>query len=158
MGQGRIVHTAVTDSPNLFWLVQQFRNATPYDNVPKYIIHDNDPVFKSRNFKKLLDDSCVTAITTGKEAPWQNPYAERVIGSIRRELLDYVVPMNERHLKRCSKSTSPSTTIPTVHIKDSVAPHPFHTLRIRQQRWLILRSWQHLCLMGSIIPWKKPVN
>ncbi len=100
MGQGRIVHTAVTDSPNLFWLVQQFRNATPYDNVPKYIIHDNDPVFKSRNFKKLLDDSCVTAITTGKEAPWQNPYAERVIGSIRRELLDYVIPMNERHLEK----------------------------------------------------------
>lgn len=103
MGQGRIVHTAVTDSPNQFWLTQQFRIATPYDRAPKYIVHDNDPVFKSRNFKKLLDDSGVTAITTGREAPWQNPYAKRAIGTIRRELLDYVVPLNERHLDRLLK-------------------------------------------------------
>ena len=92
-GTRRIVHTAVTDSPNQFWLTQQFRIATPYDRAPKYIVHDNDPVFKSRNFKKLLDDSGIKGITTGKEAPWQNPYAERVIGTIRRELLDYVVPL-----------------------------------------------------------------
>lgn len=71
---------------------------TPYDNVPKYIIHDNDLFFKSPAFKKLLDDSGIKAITTGKEAPLQNPYAERVIGTIRRELLDYVVPLNERQL------------------------------------------------------------
>jgi len=76
---------------------------TPYDRVPKYIVHDNDPVVKSRAFKKLLDDSGVKAITTGKEALWQNPYAERVIGTIRRELLDYVVPLNERHLDRLLK-------------------------------------------------------
>jgi transposase InsO family protein len=76
---------------------------TPYDRVPKYIVHDNDPVFKSRNFKKLLDDSGVKGITTGKEAPWQNPYAERVIGTIRRELLDYVVPLNELHLDKLLK-------------------------------------------------------
>ena len=102
-GTRRIVHTAVTDSPNQFWLTQQFRIATPYDRAPKYIVHDNDPVFKSRNFKKLLDDSGVKGITTGKEAPWQNPYAERVIGTIRRELLDYVVPLNELHLDKLLK-------------------------------------------------------
>ena len=103
MGGTLIVHTAVTDSPNQFWLTQQFRIATPYDRAPKYIVHDNDPVFKSRNFKKLLDDSGVTAITTGKGATWQNPYAERVIGNIRCELLDYVVPLNERQLDRLLK-------------------------------------------------------
>ena len=102
-GTIRIVHTAVTDSPNQFWLVQQFRNVTPYDRVPKYIIHDYYPVFKSRTLKKILDDSGVTAITTKKGATWQNPYAERVIGNIRCELLDYVVPLNERQLDRLLK-------------------------------------------------------
>lgn len=93
-----IIHIAVTQAPNLFWVNQQFRNVTPFGKTPKYLVHDNDPVFTSPVFQKLLRDSNVKAIRTSPKSPWQNPYAERVIGSIRRELLDYVVPVNERHL------------------------------------------------------------
>lgn len=95
-----IIHIAATQSPNLFWVNQQFRNVTPFGKTPKYLVHDNDPVFTSPVFQKLLRDSNVKAIRTSPKSPWQNPYAERVIGSIRRELLDYVIPMNERHLEK----------------------------------------------------------
>jgi len=52
------------------------------------------------SFKKLLRDSTGKAIRTCPRSTWQNPYAEVVIGSVRRELLDYVVPVNERHLEK----------------------------------------------------------
>lgn len=94
-----IIHFAVTANPNAFWLVQQLRNATPYDHKPKYLIHDNDAVFTSSVFKNFLAGSGIKSKRTAIKAPWQNPYAERVIGTLRRELLDYMIPVNERHLE-----------------------------------------------------------
>lgn len=96
----KIVHFAVTKNPNMFWLKQQFRNATPYGKKPKYLIHDNDPVFKSKVFQKFLADSGIQSKPTSFRSPWQNPYAERVVGTIRRELLDYIIPLSERHLEK----------------------------------------------------------
>lgn len=84
----------------MFWLKQQFRNATPYGKKPKYLIHDNDPVFKSKVFQKFLADSGIQSKPTSFRSPWQNPYAERVVGTIRRELLDYIIPLSERHLEK----------------------------------------------------------
>ena len=98
-GTREIVHFAVTANPNVFWLVQQMRNATPYDHKPKYLVHDNDAVFTSSIFKNFLTASGIKAKKTSIKAPWQNPYAERVIGTLRRELLDFVIPINERHLE-----------------------------------------------------------
>lgn len=95
-GTRRIVHVAVTESPNQFW---QFRNVTPYNRAPKYIVHDNDPVFKSRAFKKLLDDSGVKAITTGKKLPGKT----HIPSGLSELLGDYMVPLNERHLDRLPK-------------------------------------------------------
>ncbi len=95
-----IVHFAVTQNPNMFWLKQQFRNATPYDKSPKYLIHDNDPVFNSKVFQDFLADAGIESKATSVRSPWQNPYAERVIGTLRRELLDHLIPINEIHLER----------------------------------------------------------
>lgn len=95
----RIVHFAVTPNPNMFWLTQQFRNATPYGHQPKYLIHDNDPVFKSYVFQDFLNKADIVSKPTTIRSPWQNPYAERVIGTIRRELLDHIIPFNQRHLE-----------------------------------------------------------
>ncbi len=53
----RIVHYAVTKNPNDAWLKQQLRNATPYEQKPKYLIHDNDPVFLSRDIQNFLHAS-----------------------------------------------------------------------------------------------------
>lgn len=98
-GSRKIIHTAVTPHPNLFWIMQQFREVTPFGEGPKYLLHDNDPVFMSASFQKLLKDSGITSIHTQSYSPWQNPYAERVIGSIRRELLDFNLPRNQEHLE-----------------------------------------------------------
>lgn len=99
-GSRRIVHFAVTKNPNMFWLTQQFRNATPYGDHPKYLIHDNDPVFKSKVFQDFLASSNIKSKATSFRSPWQNPYAERVIGTIRAELLNHIIPFSERHLEK----------------------------------------------------------
>lgn len=99
-GSRKIIHTAATPHPNLFWVMQQFRDVTPFGEGPKYLLHDNDPVFMSASFQKLLKDSGITSIHTQPYSPWQNPYAERVIGSIRRELLDFNLPRNQDRLEK----------------------------------------------------------
>jgi len=98
-GTRKIEHFAVTANPNMFWLTQQLRNATPYDHKPKYLAHDNDAVFTSKVFQRFLKGAGIKSKRTAIKAPWQNPYAERVIGTLRRELLDHVIPVNEKHLE-----------------------------------------------------------
>ncbi|WP_303964723.1 integrase core domain-containing protein [Sporosarcina ureae] len=93
-----IIHFGVTTNPTAEWTIQQFRNATPYGEVPKYLVHDNDPIFRSKAFQAFLKSSSIISKRTTHRSPWQNPYAERVIGTIKRELLDLVIPLNERHL------------------------------------------------------------
>ncbi|GAA0486943.1 integrase core domain-containing protein [Salinibacillus aidingensis] len=99
----KIIHYAVTKNPNAEWLKQQFRNATPFDQKPKYLIHDNDPVFRSKEFQAFLRASGIQSKGTSFHSPWQNPYAERVNGTLRRELLDHIIPLNENHLERLLK-------------------------------------------------------
>lgn len=97
-GTRKVEHFAVTSNTNVFWLKQQFRNATPYDQKPKYLVHDNDSVFVSKAFQALLRSSGIKSKRTSYKSPWQNPYAERVIGTLRQELLNHIIPLNERHL------------------------------------------------------------
>lgn len=99
-GSRKIIHFAVTKNPNMFWITQQFRNATPYGYHPKYLIHDNDPVFKSKVFQDFLTSSNIKSKSTAFRSPWQNPYAERVIGTIKAELLNHIIPFSERHLEK----------------------------------------------------------
>ena len=96
----RIVSFGVTTNPTAEWTVQQFRNVTPFGNVPKYLVHDNDPIFRSKAFQRFLTSSGITSKRTSYHSPWQNPYAERVIGTIKRELLDYIIPLNQLHLRK----------------------------------------------------------
>jgi hypothetical protein len=95
----RILHCNVTKHPNSTWVVQQLREAFPYDSAPGYLIFD-----RGSNF----DNEVVTAIKnfgiapkrTSFRSPWQNGIAERWVGNCRRDLLDHVIVLNERHLKR----------------------------------------------------------
>ena len=90
-----ILHCNVTRHPTGLWIAQQLRKALPYDHRHKYLILDRDA---------KVSDSVGTigrkAIRTSFRSPWQNGIAERWVGSCRRDLLDHVVPLNERHLKR----------------------------------------------------------
>lgn len=78
---------------------QQLREAFPYDSAPRYLIHDWDSTFGAEVVEtaRILG---VKAVRTSFKSPWQNVIAERFVGSCRRDLLDHVIVMNERHLKR----------------------------------------------------------
>ena len=95
----RIVHIGVTAHPTAIWIKQQLTEAFPWDTAPRYVIRDRDSVYGlavRARIKALGIDEVVVA----PRSPWQNPYAERVIGSIRRECLDHLIVLNERHLRR----------------------------------------------------------
>jgi transposase InsO family protein len=95
----KIEHFAVTYNPTSVWIAQQIREATPYDIAPEYLIHDNDAIFTSAYFQQFLSNTNIKSKKTGYHCPWQNGICERVIGTLRRELLDHIIPLNERHLE-----------------------------------------------------------
>jgi putative transposase len=95
----RIVHFNVTHSPTPFWIGQQIVEAFPWDTAPKYFLRDRDGKY-GRDFVRHVNSMDIEQVLTSARSPWQNPYVERVIGSIRRECLDHVIIFNERHLRR----------------------------------------------------------
>ena len=95
----RIVHFAVTANPTMVWVAQQIREAFPWDTAPRYLLHDRDGVY-GHEFRDRVVSMGIEAVVTAPRSPWQNPYVERVIGSIRRECLDHVIILDEWHLRR----------------------------------------------------------
>ena len=94
----RIVHVAVTDHPTSAWTAQQLREAFPLDEAPRYLIHDHDTAFQA--WATAATALGIAEVLTAVRSPWQNAYAERLIGSIRRECLDHVIVVNARGLRR----------------------------------------------------------
>ena len=95
----RIVHFNVTEHPTAQWTAQQLCEAFPWETAPRYLIRDRDCVY-GMEFKKRLECMGLEEVLTAPRSPWQNPFVERVIGSIRRECLDNVIVLAERHLRR----------------------------------------------------------
>jgi len=93
----------VTDTPSAAWSAQQLREAFPYDTAPRFLIRDNDKKFGAE-FERCISSLEVEQVTTAPRSPWQNPYCERLIGSIRRECLDQIVVLSEQHLRRIFRS------------------------------------------------------
>lgn len=94
-----ILHINVTSHPCADWIVQQLREAFPYDEAPRFLIFDRDAKF-SQNVIAILEGMGIEPCRTAFRSPWQNGTAERWIGSVRRELLDHVVIFMERQLLR----------------------------------------------------------
>ncbi len=122
----RIVHIGVTAHPTATWIKQQMTEAFPWDTAPRYMIRDRDSVYGlvvHARIKAMGIDEVVTA----PRSPWQNPYVERVIGSIRRECLDHVIVLNESHLRRVLASYLDYYHRSRTHLalsKDSPVPRP----------------------------------
>ena len=95
----RILHVNLTRHPTSAWTRQQLREAFPSDTHLRFLLHDRDTTFDAA-FHRAVKAFGLTAVPTAPRSPWQNPYVERVIGSIRRECLDHVILFNERHLRR----------------------------------------------------------
>jgi putative transposase len=95
----RILHVNVSKHPTSGWIIQQLREAFPFGSTPKFLIFDRDAKY-GRDLPAAVRSLEMNPMQTSFRSPWQNGVAERWIGSCRQDLLDQVVPLNERHLKR----------------------------------------------------------
>src|SRR5271165_835608 len=95
----KIVRFDVTEHPTAAWLSRQVTEAFPWDTALRYLLRDRDASYSS-DFCNRVEAMGITQVVTAPRSPWQNPFVERVIGSIRRECLDHIVIFNERHLRR----------------------------------------------------------
>ena len=92
----RIRHVAVTMHPTAAWTAQQLREALPWDEAPRYLIHDCDHAFAALGTTAMgIED-----VGTAPHTPWQNPFVERFVGSARRVCFDHVIAFNEAGVRR----------------------------------------------------------
>src|SRR5262249_29603876 len=99
IGSRRMVHFNVTAHPTAEWTTQQFRELLAFDHPYRFLIHDRDCIF-ARQFDEVIADFGLTVLKTPIRAPMANAHWERAIGTIRRECLDFMIPLNESHLRR----------------------------------------------------------
>jgi Integrase core domain len=96
---------AVTRNPSAEWLAQQMAEAFPWNTAPTYLVRDNDRAY-GQVFQRRIRAMGIRDRPISPRSPWQNPYAERLIGTLRRECLDHVLIVGERHLRRMLASYS----------------------------------------------------
>jgi putative transposase len=95
----RLVHWNVTEHPTTEWTAQQFRAFVTGDDPYRFVIHDRDAIY-SGAVDRALKSMHLRVLTTPVRAPQANAYCERLIGTIRRECVDFMIPLNEHHLRR----------------------------------------------------------
>ncbi len=95
----RVVHLNITPHPTARWTAQQVIEAFPYDQAPRFLIRDRDAIY-GHDFRERVKHMGIEQVVIAYRSPWQTPYVERLIGSIRRECLDHLIVFNETHLRR----------------------------------------------------------
>ena len=93
----RVIHFNVTEHPTAEWAAQQIVEAFPED-TPRYLIRDRDGIYGG-SFRSRVQGMGIAEVLIAPQSPWQNPFAERLIGSIRRECLNHVIVLGEAHLR-----------------------------------------------------------
>jgi len=99
----RVLHFNVAEHPTAGWTATQIAQAFPWDTAPRYLLRDRDCIYGDA-FGRQLANLHITEVPTAPRSPWQTPYVERLIGSVRRECLDHIVVINESSLRRTLKS------------------------------------------------------
>ncbi|MFO7885671.1 MAG: integrase core domain-containing protein, partial [Desulfobacteraceae bacterium] len=94
----QVVHFNVTRHPTAKWAAQQIVEACPWDTLPKYLLRDRDGIY-GEYFQSRIQNMGTNEVKTAPQSPWQNPYVERLIGSIRRDCINSMIILNEAHLK-----------------------------------------------------------
>jgi putative transposase len=95
----RIVHFNITKHPTAAWTAQQVIDAFPHDTAPRWLLRDRDAIYGGA-FRQRVAGMGIGEVLSGPSSPWQDPYVERLIGSIRRDCLNHVVVFGEQHLRR----------------------------------------------------------
>jgi putative transposase len=95
----QIAHFNVTEHPTAVWTAQQVVEAFPDETAPRWLLRDRDAI-DGEAFRQRVAGMGIEEVLSSPSSPWQNPYAERLIGSIRRDCLDHVVVFGEQHLRR----------------------------------------------------------
>jgi transposase InsO family protein len=98
-GRRRVVHIATTPHPSMQWVIQQLRNAMPFGSQPRCLLRDNDGIYGD-GVALFLKSCGIREVRTALQSPWQSPYIERFIGTLRRELLNHIIVLNQHHLDR----------------------------------------------------------
>jgi putative transposase len=101
----RIVHFHITEHPTAQWTSQQIVEAFPWESAPRYLLRDRDAIY-SAAFQSRVKNLGIEEGKIAPRSPWQHPYYERLIGSLRRDVLEHVVVRNERHLQRVLTASS----------------------------------------------------
>lgn len=145
----RLLHVNVTAHPTAEWTLQQLRDAIPSDHTYRFLIHDRDAIF-SPALDQTIRNLGLRVLKTPPKSPQANAICERVLGTLRRECLDFVIPFTGNHLQRLVREwiahyntgrphmslgpgiPQPSTSLP-------VALH-VHRHRLPEQQRVIARS------------------
>ena len=99
----RVIHFEVTENPTQDWLARQMTEAFPWETAPRYLLRDRDASY-GQTFCDRVVAMGIEEVVAAPRSPWQNPFVERIIGSIRRECLNHVIIFDERHLGRVLSS------------------------------------------------------
>jgi len=94
----KVIHFNVTANPSAEWTAQQIVEACPWNSAPKYLLRDRDGIY-GKVFQNRVRGMGIEEIKIAAKSPWQNPYCERMIGSIRKDCVNHLVALNEEHLK-----------------------------------------------------------
>ncbi len=122
----RVVHFGVTANPTAEWTALQVTEAFPWDTAPRFLIRDRHRTY-GQVFRNRLAAMTITDVPTAPRSPWQNGYAERLIGSVRRECLDHVIALSERQLRCVLESYFAYYNETRTHLalsKDAPEPRP----------------------------------
>ena len=95
----RVVHFNITEHPTAEWTAQQIIESFPWDSAPRYLLRDRDNIYGDW-FRRRVKSMGIEEVLTAYRSPWQNPYVERLNGSIRRECTDHIIVFSEDHLRR----------------------------------------------------------
>ena len=94
----RVLHFNITEHPTAAWTAQQIVEAFPDETAPAYLLRDRDAVY-GQAFRHRLQGLGISEVLAAARSPWQNAFVERLIGSVRRECLDHMLVLGERHLR-----------------------------------------------------------
>jgi transposase InsO family protein len=139
IGSRRILHCNATPHPTAEWTIQQLREAIPSDHPYRFLIHDRHATF-SPELAAAVADLRLQVLKTPVRTPQANAYCERLIGSMRRECMDFMIPLNERHVGRivrewvsdCNRGRPHSRLGAGIPDQRTSPPHRAHRRRLEE--------------------------